>query len=140
MTNVGSTVSGYAQHRPTVSSNNMVSNYLLSICSHIMGFRLTLSDVCYRIIYPDRHNRSLKDPWSLRQLGVYNQISSDFNGSQWIFLDLAAHVESSLKKFIQENPQRSRLALHIELLVSLCPNWGGYIEFLNTELRDYVCC
>jgi len=94
--------------------------------------------MCYSILYVDKHGRKLKDPWSLRQLGVYHQISSDYRSSHCILLDLAKHAEPYLNDFIESSSGRSKFAFHVELLVSLSSNWTEYIEYLDSELRDHV--
>jgi len=99
---------------------------------------LTLIEFCYAIVYMDKHGRDLKDPWSLRQLGVYNEISDDFSRSHCVLLDLAKHAEPHLREFVEASPGRSRLAFHIELLLHLGSNWTEYIEYLEMQLREHV--
>ena len=99
---------------------------------------LTISEICYNIVYVERHGGDLKDPWSVRQLGVYHQVSHDFLASKFVLLDLASHAVPTLKDFIESGSDLSTFAFHILLQCHLSSNWADYIEYLDSELRFFV--
>lgn len=89
-------------------------------------------------MYMQKHNRNLCDPWSLRQTGVYHQLSRNLTVSFWIFLNLGDGIKSFLQNSFEFGSNRYHLALHAKLLMILGSNWTEYIEFLGSELKKQV--
>ena len=95
-------------------------------------------EICYNILYVERHGRNLRDPWSLRQFGVYHQLCKALDTSRWILLNPTERIQSHLRHFFESRSDRRHLALHIELLLFTGSNWTEYIEYLSAELKKHV--
>jgi len=109
----------------------LYSTYDSLILTHLL-------EICYNILYVSRHNRSLSDPWSLRQTGVYHQLSEEMKKSRWMFLNLPSQLKLQLGSFIESRLDRCFLVLHVKVLQTLASSWPDYIEYLRTELRKQV--
>lgn len=95
-------------------------------------------EICYNILYVEKHGRSLNDPWSLRQMGVYHHLRNSLQTSGWILLNPADRTKSQVKEFFEPRSDRCHLALHAKFLLSMACNWTEYIEYLGAELRKHV--
>ncbi|KAL4747495.1 hypothetical protein BDW72DRAFT_15074 [Aspergillus terricola var. indicus] len=86
----------------------------------------------------------LKDPWSLRQTGVYHQYRGDTNQSRWIFINPSDPLKTQITGFVEIQDSKVSVdqcsmdswALHVHLLLQLGSNWTEYIEYLGWELRE----
>jgi hypothetical protein len=115
----------------------------LSDLSPLMQYKTMLltdseSEICYNILYMEKHNRALRDSWSLRQMGVYHQLGTEVKSSRWIILNPAGHVQTRLESLLQTGSHQCQMAFHCEFLSMLSSNWTIYIEDLNLEWRRYV--
>jgi len=96
--------------------------------------------------YMAKHNRSSKNPWSLRQVGVYHQITPQDGKSTWILLqpsedayeDVVSHCENSELRSTKEEDVEASCLLYLDLLDSLSLSWGDYIEYLWSEVENLV--
>lgn len=92
----------------------------------------------------EKNNGRKGDPWSLRQSGVYQQISISSRRSTWIFLQpsngvraqLEQALESSLEQGREEN--ESAIYFHIIFLSSMAGNWQEYLEYLHSQITAFV--
>jgi hypothetical protein len=98
---------------------------------------LTQLEISYVTPYVERHGRDLKDPWSLRQVGVYHQTTAG-ETSRWVFIDLKSHAESYLNDLLSDSSEKPEVAIHALLAMHLCKNWADYVEYLANELGKYV--
>ncbi|KAL2821011.1 hypothetical protein BDW59DRAFT_164416 [Aspergillus cavernicola] len=107
-------------------------------------------EICYNIQYVEKHGRKLKDPWSLRQTGVYHQDRGSANQSRWILINpsdvlkpqITGLVGTEAGKGNSDQDGTGSWALHIQLLLKLGSNWAEYIEYLGSELgaqNDKAC-
>ncbi|KAI0443004.1 hypothetical protein F4803DRAFT_550573 [Xylaria telfairii] len=94
-------------------------------------------DISYYVVYPAKHGRNLADPWSLRQLGLHHQLSSDGRESRWLFLDLVAHADETLKHIEHNESGSGCFGLHIDILTTTSVHWAEYVEYLADQLRQY---
>ena len=95
-------------------------------------------EICYNILYVEKHSRDLRDPWSLRQTGIYHQFCDGLTESRWVILNPAETVSLRLELLFQSDSHQCYLALHCEFLLLLSSNWTAYIDYLNSEWRRYV--
>lgn len=95
-------------------------------------------EICYNILYVERHNRRLRDPWSLRQTGVYHQFCNDMTYSRWILLNLGDSFTWIPKEFLEDRSDTCPLNLHAQLLATSGSHWTEYIEYLELELQKHV--
>ncbi|KAL3461778.1 hypothetical protein BJX64DRAFT_151707 [Aspergillus heterothallicus] len=99
-------------------------------------------ELCYNIQYVERHGRELKDPWSLRQTGVYHQYSGQLGSPRWVVInpsaklghDIIGHVGIATEDSISRSDSVKTWSLHAELLFKLGSNWTEYVEYLASEL------
>ncbi|KIY00206.1 uncharacterized protein Z520_03891 [Fonsecaea multimorphosa CBS 102226] len=94
-------------------------------------------EICYNILYMEKHDRELRDPWSLRQMGVYHQLGTPVRDPRWIILNATRDVLSRLELLLQAGSHQCQMALHCEFLSMLSSNWILYLEYLNSEWRKY---
>jgi len=101
-------------------------------------------ELCYSIRYMDRNGRDPNKPWSLRQVGVYQQRRSRGNPSVWILIQPPERLYQQLKSTINQTlksewgKQDRDMMLHLAVLsVTLC-NWDQYIEYLRDESSQLV--
>ena len=97
-----------------------------------------LPEICYNILFMEKHGQPLSDPWSLRQTGVYHQQKNDLTPSRWIFLNLTSRTRSELDFHLKSKHNPCSLSLHVRLLDILGSNWAEYVEYLGSALRDHV--
>ncbi|OCK78124.1 hypothetical protein K432DRAFT_444833 [Lepidopterella palustris CBS 459.81] len=93
------------------------------------------------IMFVEKNGRNRGDPWSLRQTGVYQQVTFDSRQSAWIFLQLSSSTRAALEKVLRSQPSSpgendSPMTLHALLLGTTVDNWDEYIQNLSTQLRD----
>ena len=100
----------------------------------------TLTEVCYKIQYVERNGRDRGDPWSLRQVGIYQKLSSESGRSIWIFTRLPDILRVRLQQNLIEAAGRdqSPMKFHAVLITVLGRNWAAYIEDLYSQLADLV--
>lgn len=120
---------------PTCSANlhGTVLGQELKSCRSLM-----VTEISYAIVYVEKHERNLKDPWSVRQFGVYHQVATTGERSRWILLDLRNRSETRVKELFTEESNISHMALHVKILMSLASNWIEYVDYLSAEWRDHV--
>ncbi|MCJ1423434.1 hypothetical protein MMC29_001317 [Sticta canariensis] len=91
------------------------------------------SESVYLIKHAERHGRKeLKNPWSIRQMGVYHKVDNK-NGDTFLILN----PSNSYRRRLKRVPKSSVLEpweIHMMLLTSAMQNWRGCITSLE---RDY---
>ena len=104
---------------------------------------IDIAEICYRIQYPIRNNRSRGDPFSMRQIGI----GQKFHGPQdstWIILQPGSEVLSRLELEIDKSKYLSAqeddpMSLHLIFLHYQSLNWNDYVEHLRVTLEPLVC-
>ncbi|KAI9785127.1 MAG: hypothetical protein M1839_000765 [Geoglossum umbratile] len=109
-----------------------------------VGVGYTRYELCYNIRYVEKNGRNSGDPWSLRQIGVYQQWKPDSRNSTWILLHPSENIHKRLHEIMGKMPLKSEspMLLHILFLSSTAYNWGDYIEDLRSQavaLDDKAC-
>lgn len=100
----------------------------------------TLTEICYKIQYVERNKRNRGDPWSLRQVGIYQKSSLESGRSVWIFTRLPNILRARLQQNLTEAAGRdqSPMKFHAILISVIGRNWAAYIEDLYSQLADLV--
>ena len=101
-------------------------------------------EICYNIKYVNRNGRPKGDPWSLRQIGVYEKHNLKTGQSLWIVIQPS---ERACRRFKEGLVARSALhgsecavmLVHAALLIGASRDWGEYLEELNEEIQGMVC-
>jgi hypothetical protein len=92
----------------------------------------------------EKNNRSKGDPWSLRQSGIYQQISVSSRRSTWIVLQLSNGVRTQLEQALESSLEQGRegdksaIYFHIIFLASMAGNWQEYLEYLHSQITVFV--
>jgi len=101
-------------------------------------------ELCYCIRYVHKHSRDPKKPWSLRQIGVYQQSQSSEGPSAWILVQPPEQLDQQLRSFITNNRrdngnvQTRNTMLHLAVLSAILSNWDEYIDYSRKELINLV--
>ena len=101
---------------------------------------ITFTEICYKIQYVERNGRNRGDPWSLRQVGVYQKSSLESGRSIWIFARLPNILRARLQQNLREAVGRdqSPMKFHAILISVIGRNWAAYVEDLHLQLADLV--
>lgn len=92
----------------------------------------------------EKNNRRKGDPWSLRQSGVYQQISVSSRRSTWIILQPSNGVRVQLKQALEssidqgQEGDESTAYFHLTFLSSMAGNWQEYLEYLHSQVAVFV--
>lgn len=101
-------------------------------------------ELCYSIRYMDKNGRDPRKPWSLRQVGVYQQTRNLEKQSVWILIQPPERLHQQLKSAIsgtsshEWSKQDRDMMLHLAVLSVTLSNWDQYIEYLRNELTQLV--
>jgi hypothetical protein len=94
----------------------------------------------YSLHYVQKHNRALKDSWSIRQTGFYQ--AHDFSGetNTWVFLQPSIEIQKAMKLLMNRQSQGANDAIESHILfVSIASiNWPQHIEFLEEVYMEKV--
>ncbi|KAL5334455.1 hypothetical protein BJX70DRAFT_17930 [Aspergillus crustosus] len=104
----------------------------------------TTEELCYSIQYVERHGRKLKDPWSLRQTGVYHMYCGRTKHSRWVLINPNDGLKTLLKNSSAIDPEVSSSGqqsiqtwtFYVQLLLTLGSDWTDYIDYLGSELQE----
>lgn len=94
--------------------------------------------------YMEKNNRRRGDPWSLRQSGVYQQISVSSRRSTWIILQPSNGVRAQLEQALESGLEQGRegnesaIYFHVIFLSSMAGNWQEYLEYLHSQITVFV--
>ena len=92
----------------------------------------------------EMNKRQDGDPWSLRQLGVYQQISISTGNSTWIILQATESVRTQLEQSLKlrletdREDDRAGFLFHLIFLSSTAWNWQEYLEYLHLQVSIFV--
>jgi hypothetical protein len=113
-------------------------------CSSLTPFL----ELAYALKYPEHNGRTDgPEPWSLRQMGVYQQYNYDKKQTTWILLH--SHAESvawqMLKRLtcgdMQSTCPHHRLSvIHDAILSSYIGNWKPFLLYYEEQVSKMVCC
>ncbi|KAI4175203.1 MAG: hypothetical protein LQ346_008105, partial [Caloplaca aetnensis] len=109
----------------------------------------SLDEFCYNVKHVARNGRSgVRNPWSFRQIGVYEKLNVDTGQSVWILIRPSDRVHDRVKAGIEARPQQkplsptadsawlSSMALHADILVASGREWGVYLEGLRSQVQE----
>ncbi|KAH8587929.1 hypothetical protein B0O99DRAFT_601212 [Bisporella sp. PMI_857] len=93
----------------------------------------------YNLRYPDKHGRDLNDPWSIRNMAVYQQFNSVTTSSSWIILQPSKACYRLLRDFSNGSEySQARISglplVNMLYFWSIEKNWRDYINYLEKEL------
>lgn len=92
----------------------------------------------------ERNNRNRGDPWSLRQLGLYQQFNVSSDRTMWLILQPPSSVLDATRQIWNENKTDSRspqtwiVKTHLLFMCLMVRNWQEYLDHLQSELAFFV--
>ena len=101
-------------------------------------------EFCYNIKHIDRNDRPERNPWSIRQVGVYERFDVITGQSVWIILRPSKRVNRRLQEVLalqRTTSDRSTGAivfLHAAILIAAGREWGEYLEELREQIQRLV--
>ncbi|KAF3919190.1 hypothetical protein AA313_de0210253 [Arthrobotrys entomopaga] len=105
-----------------------------SVFTELNGYELG-----YNIKYVARHNRSLKDPFVVRQTGVYQKFDPQDKTTTWILIHAATGLKERLRPIFGKFNRKSKdfalqIEMHLIILNYYGENWRPYI----TDLENFA--
>ncbi|OAL51490.1 hypothetical protein IQ07DRAFT_585892 [Pyrenochaeta sp. DS3sAY3a] len=95
-------------------------------------------DFCFHLRRFENHgNGRMKDPWSLRQMSVYQRFEFSSKTSTWMFIKPFENFQSKLKAFRLGKYHSHPMAPHLLCLTQATENWRWYIDFLRRRLQEF---
>ncbi|CZR52532.1 uncharacterized protein PAC_02409 [Phialocephala subalpina] len=96
----------------------------------------------YNVKYVARHGRTTpKDPFSIREVGVYQHYSSLTQKCSWVFLQASEQLQDRLRRTFQhcdDTAPSNQFLLHSMILLSLSEDWRDYLVYLEEEFSMLV--
>jgi hypothetical protein len=101
-----------------------------------------LLDIGYNIKYVAKHGRRYPtDPFSIREIGVYQHFSSSDQRCQWVFLQAPDQLKDRLRSNFQcfdDNPPIRQVLQHSMILLEVSEDWREYLLYLEGEFSKIV--
>lgn len=93
--------------------------------------------------YVARHGRGalLKDPFSIREIGVYHKSCDEGRKSDWILLNQPEALSDRLSIAVREldsSKPLDQFRLHVFILLHFSEDWRDYIGYLENCFTDLV--
>ncbi|PQE23801.1 Mg2+ transporter -like Zinc transport protein [Rutstroemia sp. NJR-2017a BBW] len=103
-----------------------------------------LAEICYNLRYIDRNGKS-QNPWSLRQMGIYEQYDLVNQRSRWILLHPSENACRRLEELLEQRCDTDsdaedidNIALHAAIMITASRLWGDYLDDQSELLRAFV--
>ncbi|KAJ8112408.1 hypothetical protein OPT61_g5219 [Boeremia exigua] len=132
---IGPVEEGFSSLFVDISTETAGSNptVLSPECSYHIG---------YNIKYVAQHGRPYpKDPFSVRELGVYQHFSSATQQCSWIFIQAPDHIKDRLKRtfqFCNETAPQMQVLIHAMILTDVSEDWRDYLVYLEEVFSKLV--
>ena len=100
----------------------------------------------YRLLYIEKNGRRApRDPWSVRQTGVFHEIQSNHRDNCYILIHpmVNSTVQSRLNGLLT-HPNTSQLfnqnplMIHVLIFSSYLENWQPYMESISQTYKSLV--
>ncbi|PVI01288.1 hypothetical protein DM02DRAFT_654672 [Periconia macrospinosa] len=99
-------------------------------------------DIGYNIKYVAKHGRAFpKDPFSIREVGVYQHFSGPDQQSNWVLLQASDQLKDRLRRIFQSDenvPPAKQFLLHSMILLDVSEEWREYLIYLEDRFSDIV--
>jgi hypothetical protein len=101
-----------------------------------------MTDIGYNIKYVAKHGRTFpKDPFSVREVGVYQHFSSANQQCNWVFLQASDQLKERLRRAFQSGNDTQpirQLLFHSMVLLDVSEDWREYLSYLEEEFSKIV--
>ena len=101
-------------------------------------------EFCYNVKYIAQNFRPHRNPWSFRQIGIYERHDLNTDQSIWIILQPSERVCRRLTESVQSQQPSARgteaasMVRHAAILIASSRDWGQYLECLKNEMEKLV--
>ncbi|KAM3069736.1 hypothetical protein ACMFMG_010446 [Clarireedia jacksonii] len=96
----------------------------------------------YNIKYVSRHGRKFpKDPFSIREVGVYQRFSSRSQTNSWVILQAPVPLQDRLRRALgnsNDTAPGQQFQLHPMILLCVSEDWRDYLSYLEEEFSLLV--
>ena len=108
---------------------------------------LNLSEVSYQLRYAEENHRSERNPWSIRQTGIYHHHKPRQNQDLFIILNPYAWSYCTLEERLIQMTTSKKASralfdnpylLHVLPVASYMDNWRWYFRFLGKRFLKLV--
>jgi hypothetical protein len=105
------------------------------------------TELHYTLRYVEKHGRDLSNPWSVRQVAIYQQVNFGRCFACWIIIHANKLLQDNLSKTMhKETPNfdshevllRSIFSRHLIIVASAVQNWNAYLDYLSSEFKKTV--
>jgi len=104
--------------------------------------RKTFEEIGYNIKYVAPHGRTFpKDPFSVREVGVYQKYSAETQECQWIFLQASDQLKDRLKRTFERSSHTiplNQIQMHALIIGSVSEEWRDYLVYLEESFSKLV--
>jgi dTDP-4-amino-4,6-dideoxygalactose transaminase len=101
-----------------------------------------MTDIGYNIKYVAKHGRAIpKDPFSIREVGVYQHFSSSTQQCNWVLLQASDQLKDRLRRafqFYDDTLPPKQFLLHSMILLDASEDWREYLIYLEEEFSKLV--
>ena len=98
----------------------------------------------YNIKYVAPHGRAFpKDPFSIRETGVYHKFDSGTQESTWIYMQASEALEGRLRRTYERSNDTvpmNQFLMHASILHSVSEYWRDYLVYLEDTFSKLVSC
>ncbi|KAL2822906.1 hypothetical protein BJX63DRAFT_1370 [Aspergillus granulosus] len=99
-------------------------------------------DIGYNIKYAAAHGRSSpKDPFSIRETGLYHNFDAQTQQTQWIFLQAAEELQERVRQYFtrsDESQEEAQVRLHGMVFQAASHGWRDYLVYLEDTFAKMV--
>lgn len=103
---------------------------------------IVVLELGYNVKYVARHGRTFpKDPFSIRETGVYHKFDSGTQESTWIFMQASDSMKERLRRSYQrsnETVPMNQFLMHASILQGASEHWRDYLIYLEDTFSKLV--
>ncbi|CEL08485.1 hypothetical protein ASPCAL11634 [Aspergillus calidoustus] len=95
-------------------------------------------EMCYKFFYVAENGRGRGSPWSLRQIGLYQQVCSQTGSCHFLLLQPAQKVLDLIEIYLSEFATRRASPLRLHCMIARCmiANWAEYLQHIYKSISD----
>ncbi|KAL4782537.1 hypothetical protein BJX76DRAFT_349272 [Aspergillus varians] len=99
-------------------------------------------DIGYNIKYAAAHGRSVpKDPFVVRETGVYHSFDAETQQTQWVFLQASEELQECVKEYFarpEECHAEAQIRMHGMIFQAASQGWREYLVYLEDTFSKMV--
>lgn len=100
------------------------------------------TDIGYNIKYVAKHGRAFpKDPFSIREVGVYQHFSGSTQQCNWVLLQASDQLKDRLGRafhYCDDTVPVKQFLLHSMIILDASEDWREYLIYLEDEFSRLV--